>query len=59
MLDSFLICRNRSNPSFCNDLHDGWYCVLAKLHVDNHEVRDPKTDVLIAAWTQEGKKVPV
>lgn len=57
----FLIlkARNRPNPAFCNAGYDGWYCVLAKLHVENHEVRDPDTDKLLAAWTQDGKMVPV
>lgn len=58
-MDAFLICRNRPNAAFCNAAHDGWHCVLAKRHVENHEVRDPETDTLLAAWTQDGQPVPV
>lgn len=52
--------RNKSNPDNCNQEKDGYHCVLAKLHVENHEAYDDETgDTLIYAWTQEGVVVPV
>lgn len=52
--------RNRSNPANCNQKHDGYYCSLAKLHVENHEAYDDETgDTLIHAWTQDGVEVPL
>lgn len=54
--------RNKPDPSLCNDEHQGWYCVLAKGHIENHEVRHTTPgglDILDAAWTQDGVEVPV
>lgn len=52
--------RNKPNPAFCNATHDGYYCVLAKQHVENHEAYDDATgNILIHAWTQDGQEVPL
>lgn len=45
--------RNKPNTAFCNASDDGWYCVLAKLHVGDHEVYDDAIDngdTLLHRW---------
>lgn len=47
------IPRNTPKPGNCNDEDDGYFCVLAPLHVDDHEAYDDATgNVLIHTWPQ-------